>query len=190
MASGDASAGGAQDDKPSYPLRQRAAGWFACGRFVVCGVEDYAAVEALAVALGAEIGLVAQSQVDDAALARGHRRKVEGSSGLANFFGGYRGGHAEFLETDGTLVFAIEGNFFVFGGGQVQNFEGQQFQSTEKFAAAIEKKSRVGAGEVDKDFRFLPVGWRWGIDYDAVFEMETSVGDHGLEEFVDAVGGG
>src|SRR5580658_11351876 len=97
-----------------YPLREGAAGWSACRRFVVRGVEDYAAVEAFAVAFGAEIGLVAQSQVNDAALARGHRRKVERRSGLANFFGGYGGGHAKFLEPDGTLVLAVEGNFFVF----------------------------------------------------------------------------
>src|ERR1700735_3080568 len=42
-----------------------------CG-FVVRGVEDYAAVEAFAVAFGAEVGLVAEGEVDDAALARGH----------------------------------------------------------------------------------------------------------------------
>src|SRR5579863_1350109 len=112
------------------PLRQGAAGGSAGGGFVICRVEDYAAVEAFAVAFGAEVGLVAQSQEDDAALARGHGREVKGRSGLANFFGGYGGGHTKFLEADGALVLAVEGNFFVFRGGQVQDFEGQQFKST------------------------------------------------------------
>src|SRR5580698_3169337 len=96
-----------------YPLRESAAGWFGVCRFVVGGVEDYRAVEAFAVAFGAEVGLVAQGDVDDAALAGGHGGEVKWSSGLANFFGGYRGGHAEFLQADGALVFAVEGNLFV-----------------------------------------------------------------------------
>src|ERR1700722_1230370 len=125
-------------------LGQGAAGWFVCCGFVVCGVEDYAAVEALAVTFGAEIGLVAEGEVDDAALARGHRGEMKWGAGLANFFGGYACAHAKFLEADGALVFAVEGNFFVVGGGQAQNLEGQQFESAEKFSAAIEEKSGVG----------------------------------------------
>jgi len=42
---------------------------FAGGWFVVGGVDDYAAAHAFAVAFGAEVGLVAQGQVNDAALA-------------------------------------------------------------------------------------------------------------------------
>lgn len=40
-----------------------------CG-FVVGGVQDYTAIETLAVALGAQVGLIAQSKMDHAALAR------------------------------------------------------------------------------------------------------------------------
>ena len=97
-------------------LREGAAGLLARHGFVVCGVEDYATVEAFAVAFGAEVGLVAEGEVDDAALARRHGSEVERGSGLANFFGGYGRGHAEFLEADGTLIFAVEGNLFVLGG--------------------------------------------------------------------------
>ena len=105
--------------------------------FVVCGVEDYATVEAFAVAFGAEVGLVAEGEVDDAALARGHGGEVKWGSGLANFFGGYGRGHAEFLETDGTLILAVERNLFVLGGRQMENFEGQKFEGAEKFGAAV-----------------------------------------------------
>ena len=133
--------------------------------------------------------MVAEGEVEDAALARGHGGEVERSSGLANFFRGYAGSHAEFLEADGTLVLAIEGDFFVLTGGQVQDFESQQFEGAEKLGAAIEEQGRVGAGEVYEDFGFLPVGLGWRIYYDAVLEVESSVGDYGLEEFVDAVGG-
>jgi len=72
----------------------------------------------------------------------------------------------------------------------MENFEGQEFEGAEKFGAAIEEQRGVGAGEIHEDFRLLPVGGGWRVDYDAVFEVKPSVGDHGLEEFVDAVGGG
>ena len=72
----------------------------------------------------------------------------------------------------------------------MEDFEGQQFKGAEKFGAAIEQQSGIWAGEIHEDFGLLPVGWRWGIDHDAVFEVESSVGDYGLEELVDAVGGG
>jgi len=62
---------------------ERACRLRACSRWV----KDDAAVEAFAVAFGAEIGLVTQGEVDDAALARGHGSEVERRSGLADFFG-------------------------------------------------------------------------------------------------------
>ncbi len=116
--------------------------------------------------------------------------KVKRRSGLANFFGGDAGSHAEFLQADGTLVLAVERNLIVLAGGQVQNFEGQQFEGAEKFGAAIEQQSRIGTGKVDEDFGLLPVVLRRRVDHDAVAEMKSAVGDDGLEEFVDAVGGG
>jgi hypothetical protein len=109
---------------------------------------------------------------------------------VANFFRGYAGGHAEFLEADGALVLAVEGNLFVLVGGQVEDFEGQKFEGAEEFSAAIEEQGGIGSGEVDEDFGRLPSDLRGRIDDDAVFEVKASVGDDGLEEFIDAVGGG
>ena len=40
--------------------------------------------------------------------------------------------HAEFLETDGTLILAVERNLFVLGGRQVENFEGQKFEGADE----------------------------------------------------------
>src|ERR1019366_6229842 len=89
---------------PAHPrLGQRAAGGPASGRFVVRGIKDDRPGETLAVTFRAQIGLIAQGEVDDAALARGHGSEVERRSGLANFFGGHLGGHAEFLQADGAL---------------------------------------------------------------------------------------
>jgi len=101
----------------------------------------------------------------------------------------YTSGHAQFLQMQRALVPAIEGNFFVLGGRQMENFEGQQFDGANQFAVALKQQRGIGSGEVHKDFRLLPVGLRRGIDDDAVFEMESAVGDDGLQEFVDAVGG-
>jgi len=179
-----------QNSDGCHMLRERTAGGLAGCGFVVRRIEDYRAVEAFAVAFGAQVGLVAEGEVENAAFARGHGSEVEGSSGLANFFGGYTGGHAEFLQADGALVLAVEGNLIVLGGGQMQDFEGQQFEGAEKFGAAIKQQGRVGTGKVDEDFGLLPVALRGRVDDDAVAEVEASIGDYGLEEFVDAVGGG
>src|SRR5579863_4108510 len=109
-------------------LRQSASGGPAGSGLVVRRVEHYAAVEAFAVALGAQISLIAQGQVNNAPLARRHGRKVEGRAGLANFLGRNAGGHAEFLHADGALVLAIKRNLLVLARRQTQNFKCEQFQ--------------------------------------------------------------
>jgi hypothetical protein len=149
-------------------------------------------VHAFAVAFGAEVGLVAEGQVDDAAFAGGHGSKLVGGSGAAHFFGGDGGGGAEFFEAYAAVILAIEGNLFVLTAGETKHFQGEELEGAEEFSAAIEEKSGVGAGEVDENFGALPVavfGQR-GVDRNAVFEVEASVGDYGLEEFVDLFGGG
>lgn len=162
------------------------------GWFVVGWVDYYAAAQAFAVAFGAEVGLVAEGQVDDAALARGHGGELVGSSGAANFFGGDGGGGAKFFETDAALIVAIEGNLFVLAGRETEYLESEELEGAQELSAAIEEESGVGSGEVDENFGTLPVavlGER-RVDGDAVFEMEASVGDYGLEELVDLFGGG
>lgn len=165
-------------------------GGLAGGGFVVRGIEDDAAVETFAIAFGAEVGLVAQGEMNDATLARGHSSEVERSAGLANLFGRDSGGHAELLEVEGALIFAVEGNLLVLAGRQAQDFEGEQFQGTEKFGAAIQKQGGIGTGKIDEDLGFLPLALRGGIDDDTVFEVKPAVRDDGLQEFVDLVGGG
>ncbi len=134
--------------------------------------------------------MVAQGKVDDAALARGHGGELERSAGLANFVGGDAGGHAKFLKAHGALIFAVERNFLVLAGRQAQDFEGEQFQGAEKFAAAIEEQGRVGSGQIDEDFRLLPLALRRRIDDDAVLQVKAAVSDDSLQEFVDLIGGG
>src|SRR5260370_33395899 len=100
-----------------WRLREGAPRGPAGSGFIVCRIEDDAAVEAFAVAFGAEVGLIAQGEVDDPALARGHRSEVEGSTCLANFLGGDGSGHTEFLKADGARVLAVKGNLFGLGAG-------------------------------------------------------------------------
>jgi len=160
------------------------------GSFVVRGIENNAAVKTLAVTFGTEIGLVAQRQVDNAPLARRHGSEVEGSAGLANFFGGDAGSHAEFLEADGALVLAVERYLFMLAGRQAQDFEGQKFEGAEKFAAAIQQEGGIWAGKVDEYLGLLPLTLRRRVDDDAVLQVKTAVGNDGLQEFIDLVGGG
>jgi len=42
----------------------------------------------------------------------------------------------------------------VLGRRKVQDFEGQQLESTEQLGTAIEQQSGIGTGEVDKDSGF------------------------------------
>ena len=136
--------------------------------------------------------MIAQSEVDNSPLARGHRSEVERSSRLAHFFGGHRGGHAQFFEPQGALILAVEGNLLVLARGKMQHLQSKKFEGTEEFSAAIEKQNRVGTGEVDQDFRFLPVAVLGDgrVNRDAVFETQATVGNNGLEEFVDLLGSG
>lgn len=130
--------------------------------------------------------------MDDTALARGHRAELIGRAGLANFFGGDGGGGAEFLNSLRAMVVAVEADLFVFAGGQPQHFQGEQLEGAQEFSAAVEQQGGVGASEIDEDLGLFPVAivGDGRVDDDAVFQVKTAVGDDGLEEFVDLVGGG
>jgi len=80
----------------------------------------------------------------------------------------------------------------VLAAGKTKHFECEEFEGAEEFSATVEEKSGVGSGEVDENFGALPVAvlGQGRVDGDAVFEVEASVGDYGLEEFVDLFGGG
>ena len=168
-------------------FRNRFAGWL-----VVLRIDDQTAASAFALAFGVEIGLVAQGEVNDAALARGHGTELVRRTRAENFFGGDGGRGTEFLDTKRALILAIEGDFLVLSGREMQHFERKQFEGAEKFSAAIEQKRGVGAGEVNEDLRLLPVAIfrERRIDDDAVFEAKSALGDDGLQKFVDLLGGG
>jgi hypothetical protein len=110
----------------------------------------------------------------------------------ADVFGSDAGGELQFVDADGAEVLAIEPNLLVLVALEVQNFGGEQLEGAKQFAAAVEKQGGVGAGELDEDFRMLPLAvlGHGGIDGDAVFEFEAAVRDDGLEEFSDLLGGG
>jgi hypothetical protein len=172
------------------PSRQSPPGRPASGWFIVRGVEHDATVEAFAIAFRTEVGLIAQGEMNDTALARRHGSEVIGRASFAHLFGGNGGRHAQLLHANGALVLAIEGNLFVLSGRQAQDFEGKQFEGAEKFGTAVEQQRRIGAGEVHENLGLLPFALRRRIDNDAVLEVKSAVGDDGLEEFVDFVSGG
>src|SRR5260370_35591793 len=84
--------------------------------FVIFGIDHKASSHALAFTLRVQVGFIAQSQVDNASLPRRHRRELVGGSSLADFFGGHSCSHASLLQSNGTLVLAIEADFFALAG--------------------------------------------------------------------------
>src|SRR5258708_1890437 len=120
------------------PLWDHPARRLACGGPVVRWGEGHTTPKSFAVPFGAQGCMVAQGVVGDTTPARGHGSKGVGSSGLAHFFGGNRGGHPQFFEPQGTLILAIEGNLPMLAGGKVQHFQSKKFEGTKEFSAAIE----------------------------------------------------
>src|SRR5579871_1313132 len=170
----------------SNPGRRVAAG------LLIFRVDDQMPAHAFAFALSVQVGFVAQGEMNDAALARGHRREVIRRAGPAHLLGGNISRHAQLLNPHRAVILAIKRNFLVFAGGQAEHFEGEQFEGAEKFAATIEQQSGIGPGEVDKDFRLFPVavlGQR-RIDDDTILEVQSAVRDNGLQEFINLVSGG
>ena len=150
-------------------------------RFVVLGIKHDESAEAFPVAFGAEVLLITQSKVQDAAFARRHRGKLIGRAGLAHFVGGHARGEAEFLEAGFAVSHAIKADFFVLVAGEMKHFHGEQFQRAQQFGPALEEESCVRTREFHQNFRTLPVAIvRHGrIDGDAVLELEPGVLHHG-----------
>jgi hypothetical protein len=91
-----------------------------------------------------------------------------------------------------AAILAVETDLLVLAGSKVQHLERKEFKGAQQFSAAVEQERGIGAGEVDKNFRLLPVailGER-RVDNNAVFEAKTAMGDDGLKELVDFIGGG
>ena len=172
-------------------LRKSSRGLLPGCTLVVLWVNHETAIRAFAFAFSLKIGFVAQGQVDDAALARRHGAEVVRSPSLADFLGGDVGCGAQFLNAHGAAILAVEADFLVLPGSQVQHLEREQFKGAQQLSAAIEQKCGVGAGEVDENFRLLPVAIlrERRVDDDAVLEVKTAVSDNGLKELVDLIGG-
>src|SRR5690348_10109701 len=109
-----------------------------------------------AAGLGAEVGGVAQGQVDDATLAGGHGSEFIRRTGTANLFSSNSGGCAQFVQTKRAEVATVEDDQVVLVAAQMQHFQGEIFEGAKQFAAALEQKIAVGAGQFDEDLRALP----------------------------------
>src|ERR1700751_5205166 len=114
------------------------------------------------------------------------------SSGLANLLGSDIRGGAQFLYAHRAAILAVEADLLVLAGSKVQHLERKEFKGAQQFSAPVEQERGVGAGEVDKNFRLLPVAIlrERRVDNDPVFEAKTAMGDDGLKELVDFIGGG
>jgi hypothetical protein len=159
---------------------------------LILGIDDEAAAHAFTFAFSMKVGFVAESKMNDAALARRHGIEAVRRAGAANFLSGNAGSGAKFLNAQRAMILAIETNLLVLARRQTQHFQAEELEGAQELSATIKQEGRIGAGEVDKDFGFFPVailGQR-RIDDDPVLEAKSSVSDDGLEKLVDLFGGG
>jgi ABC-type iron transport system FetAB ATPase subunit len=138
-----------------------------------------------------KVGFVAQGQVDDSALARGHRAEVVRSAGLADLLGGDVGCGPQFLNAHRATILAVEADFLMLAGSKVQHLEREEFKGAQQLSAAVKQEGGVGPGEVYENFRLLPVAIlrERRVDDNAVFEAKAAMSDYGLKELIDLIGG-
>jgi hypothetical protein len=152
------------------------------------GVDDDLAVLAHADAFGAYAGDILESEVDDAALTRGHGIETKGLLGGLDAFGGNAGGHTKFFKTEGAIAAAVEMNFFVIDGIEAQGAKGEMLEGFEHFGAVLEEKFFVPAVEIGDDFGIAAGVRSYGLD--AYGELKTCSADNLFEKLAQVVGGG
>ena len=150
-------------------------------------IDDNVAVEAFAAGGGLEILIVAEGEVQHAALAAAHGSKAVGLAGAADALGGGFRGKAQLAGAQGFEIFGVKGDFVVLLVFEAQDFGGDVLERTEQLAAALREQAGIGPGEFDVDLAGFESGGIGGAGSggDAVLQTQPAQGRQGPEEFCD-----
>ena len=106
-------------------------------------------------------------------------------------FSGNFGDHAQFFQAQGAVIHAIEADFLMLFAGETEHFDSEKFDGAEQLGAAFQEQGGVRSGKFNQDFGTLPIALlpeRW-VDGNAVFQVQTRLGDNTAQKLIDLVGG-
>ena len=88
------------------------------------------------------------------------------------------------------VILAIEADFFVLPRRQPEHLQREKLQRSQQFAPAVEQQGGIRSGEINQNFRLLPIAVfrNRRVDHDPILEPEPAVRDHGLQKLVNLFG--
>ncbi len=140
------------------------------------------AVAAETGALAAEFDLIAEGDVDDAALAAVHGVEAEGLGGALHLLGGGGGAEAEFGDAQHAEIVRVEGEARMIVVGNAERFHGDVLQSEEQLGLVGEEQFDVGAFEFDDDLGVLDLRIAGIAGFDLILDVEVGVVEDHVEE--------
>ncbi len=108
-------------------------------------------------ALAAHFGLVAQRQVQDAALAAVHGAEVERLAGALDALGGGQRAHAQFLDAQHAVIVGVEAHARMFFGRHPQRFHGQLLERQQQLGLVAQQQIHIRAAEPHQNVRILEI---------------------------------
>ena len=158
---------------------------------VVFGIDDDAAVHALARALGAQVAEVAHGEMDETALARIHRSEGVGIAGPAHPLSSKFRRRTQFVVARLLELLTIEAEFIVLVVFELEQLGGDVLHGAQQLSVALDELCAVRAGELDQQLRMLEISLLGrGLRGDAVFEAESAVHEHLAQEGINLFSSG
>ena len=135
--------------------------------------------------LAAHFFLVAQRQVQNAALAAVQRAEVKRRVRLADAFGGGLSAHPQFFDTQRAPVVGIEANLRMILRRHAERFVRQLFQREQYFPFVRQKQIDIGTRKFHHDIGIFKIGMRRFTFGNDVFHVEVGGVQYGFEEIFD-----
>jgi len=158
------------------------------GGLLAFGVEDDEATGAFAGGGGGQAGAF-EGEVEQAALAGGHRGEGVGLLGGADLGDGCLSGAAELLVAVGFESAGVDGDAVVFFGLEAEDLGGDVLDGVEQLAVAVDEERGVGAGEFDGELRWgeaSALGLRCGCrSSDRELELQMPAGGEQTQKVLD-----
>jgi hypothetical protein len=139
------------------------------------GIDDDSPLRTRAETFAADVILVAQRNVDDAALAAVHGIEAERRSGSLDLVGRGEGAHPQFLDAQSPVVICVEGDSRMLVGMHSQHFLRHQFEAQKQLGLVGEKQFDIAALEFDGEVGALEIWVGIAAGFDEEVELKTGV---------------